>query len=198
MTEFNQLTEQEAKQLVLALCAKATNWPIAIEPLQGPEPGNQYLTIRLVSIESQQHDIDEYIDGENDEKEQIQKGESRLHFRIMARGKDSYDALLGVRRSLRLPQRNFADDSTLPIPERFKNVPLYKYFGLSGIDDIQIITVTELGKVWNGAFMNVFFYANLKSTFDNDSGSVGTFKTIDFIAKTANTEYSVTVTDPHE
>jgi hypothetical protein len=177
MINYNQITEEDAKQLVRCLCEKATNLTTVIEPVQGPTPANQYMAVRLMSVESLQHEVDDWVDDEeNDTLSQMQKGESRLHFRIMARGKNAYNNLLKVRACMRHPNRWIGGNKSLPIPERFKDAPLWEYFGLSGIEDIQIITVEELGKIWEGAYFNVFFYANLNTDY---SETVPTFKWLD-------------------
>lgn len=200
-----QLTEWEAKQLVRVLCEKATGWPAAIEPLQGPEPGNQYLTVQLTSLESLQHDISMYELDADDKNMLVQneKGESILHFRILARGAGSFNALVRLRDFMRKDNRFWDDFEELPIPERFKDVPLYKYFGLSSIDDIQNITIDLLGKIWPGAFVNIFFYANIKPYIPDESIELGgTLKNIDIstvISENGNKDtLTVHVESPYE
>lgn len=153
------VTTEEAKELIRAAVKLATGWETILWPSQGPQPANQYCTVRLKDDEPYQYDISEENIDVDDNMLYNEIQETIMEFEIQAYGKGAMDKLKLFIAKLKHDERFYGAINDPDIEQKFKNAPLWEYMGLGGHDSVQDISTPFMGATQPRATVTVYMNA---------------------------------------
>ncbi len=153
------VTTEEAKELIRAAVKLATGWETILWPSQGPQPANQYCTVRLKDDEPYQYDISEENIDVDDNMLYNEIQETIMEFEIQAYGKGAMDKLKSFIAKLKHDERFYGAINDPDIEQKFKNAPLWEYMGLGGHDSVQDISTPFMGATQPRATVTVYMNA---------------------------------------
>ena len=153
------VTTEEAKELIRAAVKLATGWETILWPSQGPQPANQYCTVRLKGDEPYQYDISEENIDVDDNMLYNEIQETIMEFEIQAYGKGAMDKLKLFIAKLKHDERFYGAINDPDIEQKFKNAPLWEYMGLGGHDSVQDISTPFMGATQPRATVTVYMNA---------------------------------------
>lgn len=153
------VTTEEAKELIRAAVKLATGWETILWPSQGPQPANQYCTVRLKDDEPYQYDISEENIDVDDNMLYNEIQETIMEFEIQAYGKGAMDKLKSFIAKLKHDERFYGAINDPDMEQKFKDAPLWEYMGLGGHDSVQDISTPFMGATQPRATVTVYMNA---------------------------------------
>lgn len=168
------MTIEEIKQLMRTAVETATGWPTVIDPVQGPEPANQYCILNLVNQFKEPYDVVSYTDSD-DEITVRQRSESTLYFEVQARGHGAVAKIDELTSYLDNPQRD---------------IDLWPFVGSGGHEDSQNVSTYHQGKILEVGVVNIAIHAIVPKL-----STIEFMNSVDIKTYSGNTEV-VTITVP--
>lgn len=137
------MTIEEIKQLIRTAVETATGWPTVIDPVQGPEPANQYCIINLVNQYKEPYDVVKFSETKTGFNVR-QRSEGTLYFEVQARGHGAVAKIDELTSYLDNPQRD---------------IDLWPYVGSGGHEDAQNVSTYHQGKILEVGVINISIHA---------------------------------------
>lgn len=165
-------TVESVKKLILDAVQKASGLVTVFAPANGPEPANQYCLVTLKSIEQQDNDVINWIQGPNSVTER-QRSESTMEFEIQVRGANAM---------------TIGDKVKSYFSSELRDIDLWPYVGSGGDDELQNISTYHQGKILPIAVFNLYIHTTLPK-----QNVIEYMNSVDITTKIVDNEITITI-----